>query len=129
MSSDFAFSFIQSMDVLSFPSRMRHSFDGSDSHLLVKGLPPSINEQSLYEIFSKFGDIQSCRLVPTSSPTNQAIVNLSSPHQAKDAITALHGAPTDRGVLEVVSGSASAGKLSDIKEAPVFPRSGALSVF
>ena len=50
--------------------------------------------------------------MPTSSPTNQAIVNLSSPLQAKDAITALHGAPTDRGVLEVVSGSASAGMLS-----------------
>lgn len=107
------------MDVLTFPSRMRHSFDGSDSHLVVKGLPPSINEQSLFEIFSKFGEIQSCRLVPTSSPTNQAIVNLSSPLQAKEAITALHGAPTDRGVLEVVSGSASAGKVSCAPKSPL----------
>lgn len=101
------------MDVLSFPNSVRQSFDGSDSHLLVKGLPPRIDECSLYEIFSKFGEIQSCRLVPTSSPTNQAVVNLSSPLQAKEAISALHGAPTDRGVLEVVAGSAGASKLPD----------------
>ena len=104
------------MDVLSFPNTMRPSFDGSDSHLLVKGLPPSIDENTLHEIFSKFGEIQSCKLVPTSSPTNHAVVNLSSPLQAKDAITALHGAPTDRGVLEVVAGSAGASKFPDLSK-------------
>lgn len=101
------------MDILSFPNSLRQSLDGSDSHLYVKGLPPRIDESSLYEIFSKFGEIQSCRLVPTSSPTNQAVVNLSSPIQAKEAMTALNGAPTDRGVLEVTAGSAGASKLPD----------------
>lgn len=94
------------MDVLSFSPGVRPSIDGSDSHLYVKGLPSRIDEASLCEIFSKFGEIQSCRLVPTSSPTNQAVVNLSTPSQAKDAVSALHGAPTDRGVLEVVAGPA-----------------------
>lgn len=101
------------MDVLSLPMRMRSSIDLPDSHLLVKGLPPSIDEQSLYDIFSKFGEIQSCRLVPTSSSTNQAVVNLSSSLQAQDAVTALNGAPTDRGVLEVVASSAGASKSSE----------------
>lgn len=86
--------------------------DASSSNLYVKGLPSSIDEEALVDIFSRFGDIRSCHILPSTRPgaTNIGYVHLSSPEQARDAITALNGASTERGVLEVRPSPPAAGR-------------------
>lgn len=93
-----------SMDML---PGLQREFEPTCANIFVKGLPSGVNEQALVDIFSKFGDIQSCRLAPTTraESTKVGFVNLSSAAQARDAVHALHGAPTDQGVLEVIAGA------------------------
>lgn len=98
-----------SMDIL---SNLQNGYDTTCSDLSITGLPSSVDEHTLFEIFSRFGDIQSCRLVPSTRPeaTKIGFVNLSSAAQARDAVSALNGVPTDQGVLEVIAGPPAAGK-------------------
>lgn len=92
--------FMLAMDIL---PTLRNGLDASSSNLYVKGLPSSIDEEALVDIFSRFGDIRSCHILPNTRPgaTNIGYVHLGSPEQARDAISALNGASTERGVLEV----------------------------
>jgi RNA recognition motif-containing protein len=97
------------MDGYSFPNRVRRSsleLANPNHQLFVTGLPSSIDEQNLIDIFSKFGEIQSCKILAPARQntlTNDATVTLSSHTQAQNAIDALNGAPTSQGILEVIA--------------------------
>jgi hypothetical protein len=80
----------------------RESLVDMDYQMLVKHLPVSIDDQSLRQIFSKFGDVLGMEVLPGAEGTNEAKIKWSGRTQAIEAFKALNGAPTDRGsVLEV----------------------------
>lgn len=80
----------------------RESLVDMDYQMLVKHLPASIDDQSLRQIFSKFGDVLGMEVLPGAEGTNEAKIKWSGRTQAIEAFKALNGAPTDRGsVLEV----------------------------
>lgn len=89
-----------------------------NTHLAVRGLPPNIDEQSLCEIFSKFGEVQSCSILPCHqhSDTNEALVVFFSALHAQEAALALNGAPTSRGILEISALPASPGSADGQQE-------------
>ena len=74
------------------------------SNIYMKGLPDSIDEPTLYEIFSRIGDVHNCGVQQPSShaeATTSAFVNLSTASQAREAVNALNGLQPDRSLLEV----------------------------
>ena len=79
------------------------AYDMNSSNMYMKCLPDSIDEPTLYEIFSRFGDVHSCGVQPSSQAeaTTSAFVNLSTASQARDAVNALNGLQPDRSLLEV----------------------------
>ena len=95
------------MDGYTFPSRVRRSsleLAQANPQLLIRGLPSTIGEDALLDILSKFGEIQSCKLYQGSEGgTSDAFAQLSSRQQAEAAISALNGAPTSTGILEVIA--------------------------
>ena len=101
------------MDSAPFSRRSR----ACNTHLAVRGLPPNIDEQGLCEVFSKFGEVQSCSILPCHqhSDTNEALVVFFSALHAQEAALALNGAPTSRGILEISALPASPG--TEVSEA------------
>ena len=95
------------MENYTFPSRVRRSsleLAHANPQLLIRGLPSTIGEDALVDILSKFGELQSCKLFQGSEgSTSDAFAQLSSRQQAEAAISALNGAPTSTGILEVIA--------------------------
>jgi len=89
---------------LNWPQELtREPLTGMDSHVLVKNLPATIDEQTLRQIFSKFGDVTGLEILPGAEGTTEAIIRWGVRGQAIEAVKALNGAPTDRGgkLLEI----------------------------
>ena len=65
-----------------------------DQKLYVGGLPYSVTEEQLQELFSAHGTVESARVIAdkyTGQSRGFGFVDMSSPAEAQQAIKALHG--------------------------------------
>ncbi|ANB11271.1 polyadenylate-binding protein [Sugiyamaella lignohabitans] len=75
------------------PTRQASSTPTSDSNIFIKNLDPSITSAALYETFSVFGKIVSCKVATDEYgiPKGFAYVSFESREAAQDAIDRMNG--------------------------------------
>lgn len=78
------------------------------TNLYVTGLPNSMDEKYLYDVFFEYGEVQSVKLkrpnpyaIDTMRATSTAYINFETHHQAKDAMDKLNGKPLVPGTGKV----------------------------
>lgn len=78
------------------------------TNLYVTGLPNSMDEKYLYDVFFEYGEVQSVKLkrpnpyaIDTMRATSTAYINFETHHQAKDAMDKLNGKPLVPGIGKV----------------------------
>ena len=76
----------------------------SSNKLYVGGLPYSVNDEQLQEVFAAHGTVESARVITdkfTSRSRGFGFVEMSSPEEAEKATTELNGSTMDGRTLIV----------------------------
>lgn len=87
--------------------------DAQHSNLYIRNLTAEVDESLLHQLFSPYGQIESCRIVKnarTQTSKGYGFVKYTSVASAQEAIKHLNSSPYGSSILEVKFADADAGR-------------------